>query len=128
MPIKYDYTYLQTYSSLAIYKCASDSATRVMIREAGGLELLVGAASDASNRPNKPLMAAVTGALWKCAASEASVKKLDSLGAVPILVRLLDDENDGVLTNVAGALAECAAKLPANRDKIRSAGGIPQLS
>lgn len=98
-----------------------------MIREAGGLELLVEAAQDSTNRPNKPLLAAVTGALWKCANSDVSVKKLDSLGAVPILVRLLDDENDGVLTNVAGALAECA-KYPPNRDKIRSAGGISMLS
>lgn len=98
-----------------------------MIREAGGLELLVEAAQDTTNRSNKPLMAAVTGALWKCANSETSVKKLDSLGAVPTLVKLLDDENDGVLTNVAGALAECA-KYPPNRDKIRSSGGIPMLS
>ncbi|XP_075992866.1 armadillo repeat-containing protein gudu isoform X2 [Anticarsia gemmatalis] len=117
---------LKTYCSLAIYKCASDSITRDMIREAGGLELLVEAASDSTNRPNKPLLAAVTGALWKCANSDASVKRLDHLGAVPILVRLLDDENDGVLTNVAGALAECA-KFPPNRDKIRSSGGIPML-
>lgn len=98
-----------------------------MIREAGGLELLVEAARDSTNRDNKPLMAAVTGALWKCANSDASVKKLDSLGAVPTLVGLLDDENEGVLTNVAGALAECA-KYPPNRDKIRNAKGIPLLS
>lgn len=98
-----------------------------MIRDAGGLELLVQAISDTSNRPNKPLMAAATGAIWKCATSDASVKRLDSLGTVPILVRLLDDENDGVLTNVAGALAECA-KYPPNREKIRIAGGIPMLS
>lgn len=98
-----------------------------MISSAGGLEILVEAAQDATNKANKPLMAAVTGALWKCADSDASIKKLDILGAVPILVRLLDDENDGVLTNVAGALAECA-KYPPNRDKIRAAGGIPMLS
>lgn len=98
-----------------------------MIREAGGLELLVEAAQDSTNRANKPLLAAATGALWKCASSDISVKKLDQLGAVATLVRLLDDENDGVLTNVAGALAECA-KYPPNRDKIRSAGGIPMLS
>lgn len=98
-----------------------------MIREAGGLELLVEAASDTTNRPNKPLLAAVTGALWKCADSDPSIKKLDTLGVVPILVRLLDDENDAVLTNVAGALAECA-KYPPNRDKIRVAKGISMLS
>lgn len=116
----------QTYCSLAIYKSASDPITRDMIRHAGGLELLVEAASDTTNRPNKPLMAAVTGALWKCSDSDASIKKLDSLGAVSILVKLLDDENDGVLTNVAGALAECA-KYPPNREKIRSAGGMAML-
>lgn len=117
----------QTYCSLAIYKCASDPITRDMIRDAGGLELLMEAASDTTNRPNKPLLASVTGAIWKCADSDLSIKKLDGLGAVPILVRLLDDENDGVLTNVAGSLAECA-KHPPNRERIRSAKGIPMLS
>lgn len=98
-----------------------------MIREYGGLELLVEATQDSTNRANKPLMAAVTGALWKCASSEISVRKLDSMGVVPTLVGCLDDENDAVLTNVAGALAECA-KYPPNREKIRIAGGIPLLS
>lgn len=117
----------QTYCSLAIYKCASDPVTRDMIRDNGGLELLVEAAQDPTNRQNKPLMASVTGALWKSASSDVSVKKLDSLNTVATLVKLLDDENDGVLTNVAGALAECA-KHPPNREKIRAAGGISQLS
>ncbi|GBP40961.1 Armadillo repeat-containing protein gudu [Eumeta japonica] len=117
---------LKMYCSLAIFKSASYSITRDMILNAGGLELLVAAAQDPDNRPNKPLMAAVTGAVWKCAISEACVKRMNSLNAVVTLVALLDDENDGVLTNVTGALAECA-KFPPNREKIKNANGIPLL-
>lgn len=48
-----------------------------MVREAGGLEPLVAIAKDKTIRDNKLLLAAVTGAIWKCAASEENVKKLD---------------------------------------------------
>lgn len=48
-----------------------------MVRESGGLEPLVAIAKDKTIRDNKLLLAAVTGAIWKCAASEENVKKLD---------------------------------------------------
>lgn len=43
-----------------------------------------------------------------------------------IFVQLLSDENDNVLTNVAGALAECL-KFPSNREPFRMIGGLVPL-
>lgn len=43
-----------------------------------------------------------------------------------IFVALLTDENEEVLTNVVGALAECL-KLPSNRTNFRTIGGLTQL-
>lgn len=45
---------------------------------------------------------------------------------VSILVQLLTDENDNVLTNVVGALAECV-RFQNNREIIRQSGGLPLL-
>lgn len=45
---------------------------------------------------------------------------------MPILVNLLSDENEKVLTNVVGALAECA-RFQSNREAIRTSGGLPPL-
>lgn len=50
-----------------------------MIREAHGLEPLVAIIKDKSVRDNKQLLAAVTGAIWKCAASDENVKQLDNV-------------------------------------------------
>lgn len=41
-------------------------------------------------------------------------------------MQLLNDENENVLTNVVGALAECL-KLSSNRTSFRSIGGLSQL-
>lgn len=43
-----------------------------------------------------------------------------------MLVQLLTDENDDVLTNCVGAIAECV-KFQNNRESLRSAGGLPLL-
>uniref|UniRef100_A0A182NFE7 Armadillo repeat-containing domain-containing protein n=1 Tax=Anopheles dirus TaxID=7168 RepID=A0A182NFE7_9DIPT len=137
---------LKRQCSSAIFKCASDkiraslyktrcrcafvsSAVKTasdMVRESGGLEPLVGIARDKTVRDNKQLLAAATGAIWKCAASEANVKKLDQLKAVQVLVQLLNDENEEVLTNVVGAISECV-KYQNNREILRQCGGIPLL-
>ncbi len=70
-------------------------------------------------------MAAVTGAVWKCASSPENVERFQELGLVAILIKILKDNCDalddlqfnpqkiGVLTNVVGAIAECA-KTDAN--------------
>lgn len=97
-----------------------------MVREAGGLDPLVQIAKDKTIRDNKPLLAAATGALWQCAFSEANIKKLDQLKTINVFVGLLNDENDDVLTNVVGAIAECV-KFPNNRETLRLNGGLPLL-
>lgn len=67
-----------------------------MVRQHGGLDPLVALAKDLELRSNKQLLAAVTGAIWKCAISPENVRRLDELFTVRILVQLLDDENEDV--------------------------------
>lgn len=112
--------------SSAIFKCASDKIARDIVREAGGLESLVAIIKDKSIRENKALLAAATGAIWKCAETPANVKRLDQLKIMHILVQLLSDENDDVLTNAAGAISECV-KFQNNRDILRQIGGLALL-
>lgn len=50
-----------------------------MVRESKGLEPLVAIAKEKNIRENKPLLAAATGAIWKCAASDENVKVLDNV-------------------------------------------------
>lgn len=59
---------------------------RDIVREAGGLESLVAIIKDKSIRENKALLAAATGAIWKCAASPANVKRLDQVILLMFLV------------------------------------------
>ena len=71
-------------------------------------------------------MAAVTGAIWKCATNNPeNVNRLKELELLPILIQLLKDNCDQLddlqfnpqklsfLTNIVGAMAECA-RLPSN--------------
>ncbi|XP_055710057.1 armadillo repeat-containing protein gudu [Phlebotomus papatasi] len=117
---------LKMQCSSAIFKCASDKVARDMVREAGGLDPLVSILKDKNVRENKPLLAAATGAIWKCAGSDANMKRLDQLKTITILVQLLTDENDDVLTNAVGGIAECV-KFPNNRETLRFSGGLPLL-
>lgn len=50
-----------------------------MVREAHGLEQLMSIVKDKNMRENKPLLAAATGALWKCTLVEENVKLLDNV-------------------------------------------------
>lgn len=50
-----------------------------MVREAHGLEQLMGIVKDKNIRENKPLLAAATGAIWKCALLDENVKQLDNV-------------------------------------------------
>ncbi|XP_046686881.1 LOW QUALITY PROTEIN: armadillo repeat-containing protein gudu-like [Homalodisca vitripennis] len=117
---------LKKHCASAIFKCAEDSVTRDMVRQHGGLDPLVAIIKDEDVHLNKPLLAAATGAIWKCAISIENVRRLDDLNTVNILVGLLSDEDEEVLTNIVGALAQCA-KLGHNREAIRLAGGIQPL-
>ncbi|NXE11330.1 ARMC4 protein, partial [Lophotis ruficrista] len=63
---------LQMHCASAIFKCAEDKETRDLVRQYGGLQplcVLLG------NSENKQLLAAVTGAIWKCAISGENVSK-----------------------------------------------------
>ena len=53
-------------------QCAEDEGTRKAVYDCGGLDTLV---SLLSRQDNKKLLAAVTGAIWKCAISEYNVKR-----------------------------------------------------
>lgn len=117
---------LKMECSSAIFKCANDPTARDMVREAGGLDPLVVIIKDKVARENKPLLAAATGAIWKCAVSDANMKKLDALRTVPVLVQLLNDECDEVLTNVVGGIAECV-KFGQNRDTLKQSNGLPAI-
>lgn len=117
---------LKMECSSAIFKCANDPTARDMVREAGGLDPLVVIVKDKAARESKPLLAAATGAIWKCAVSDANMKRLDALKTVPVLVQLLSDECDEVLTNVVGGIAECV-KFPQNRDALKHSGGLPAI-
>lgn len=55
-------------------KVASD-----MVREADGLKPLVEIIKNPGMIENKPLIAAASGAIWKCAVSDANVKVLDQV-------------------------------------------------
>eukprot|EP00794_Sanderia_malayensis_P017757 gene17757-19530_t len=114
---------LERHCASAIFKCAEDFETRQLVREYGGLDPLVALLS---NGENKDLLAAATGAIWKCAISEENVLRFQDLKAIEQLVALLNDQPEEVLINVVGALGECA-KITANRLTIRKAGGIPPM-
>lgn len=67
---------LRTYCAAAVFNCAEDPKTRDLVRQAGGLDPLVNMAKDSELRKDKDLLAAVTGAIWKCAASKENVVRL----------------------------------------------------
>ncbi|XP_023288115.1 armadillo repeat-containing protein gudu isoform X2 [Orussus abietinus] len=111
----------------AIFKCAPSKTTRDIVREAGGLDPLCELVGSSEVRKRKPLLAAVVGAIWKCAMSPENVNRFKQNSLVASLVTLLEEnEHEDVLTNVVGALAECC-KDPANIDVLIVNDGIPKL-
>lgn len=116
---------LQMHCASAIFKCAEEKATRDLVRQYGGLDPMAGLLSKGGE--NKQLLAAATGAIWKCAMSAENVLRFQVLKTIEALVTLLNDQPEEVLVNVVGALGECAAQEPDNRMAIRKAGGIPPL-
>ncbi|XP_010152247.1 PREDICTED: armadillo repeat-containing protein 4, partial [Eurypyga helias] len=114
---------LQMHCASAIFKCAEDKEIRDLVRQHGGLKplsVLLG------NSENKRLLAAVTGAIWKCAISGENVSKFQEYKVIETLVGLLTDQPEEVLVNIVGALGECCQE-PINRSIIRKCGGIPPL-
>ncbi|CAD6215917.1 GSCOCG00000734001-RA-CDS [Cotesia congregata] len=118
---------LEENCALAIYKCAANKLTRDMVRQSGGLDPLCRLIQSDNIRSNKNLLAAVTGAIWKCAISPENVSRFNQNSLVASLVPLLEEnEDDQVLANVVGALAECCVD-PANRHVLRINNGLPKL-
>ncbi|XP_066573997.1 outer dynein arm-docking complex subunit 2 [Amia ocellicauda] len=114
---------LQMHCASAIFKCAEDKKTRDLVRQYEGLQPLV---SLLNMSENKQLLAATTGAIWKCSISMENVVKFQEYKAIETLVGLLTDQPEEVLVNVVGALGECAQE-PVNRAVIRKCGGIQPL-
>lgn len=125
--MKNDNVKLKENCALAIFKCASNQATRGIVRKVGGLDPLCQLVQSDVVRANKHLLAAVTGAVWKCAISPENVTRFNQNSLVTLLVPLLEEnEDERVLANVVGALAECC-KDPANRDVLKTNEGLPKL-
>ncbi|CAB3367338.1 Hypothetical predicted protein [Cloeon dipterum] len=121
---------LRKHAALAIFKCAEEKATRDAVRQNGGLDPLVQmlrAETAIKDGNNKPIVAALSGALWKCAISPENVRRLEELDTIELLVTCLKSEdNEEVLTNLVGAIAECC-RSPNNRVALRLADGLPSL-
>ncbi|XP_011152258.1 armadillo repeat-containing protein gudu [Harpegnathos saltator] len=125
--LKNDNVKLKENCALAIFKCASNQETRNRVRKSGGLDPLCRLVQSDLVRANKHLLAAVTGAVWKCAMSPENVTRFNQNDLVTLLVPLLEEnEDERVLANVVGALAECC-KDPANRTVLRTNEGLPKL-
>ncbi|XP_043085362.1 outer dynein arm-docking complex subunit 2 [Puntigrus tetrazona] len=114
---------LQMHCASAIFKCAEDKHTRDLVRQYDGLKPLVMLLNEAEN---KQLLAATTGAIWKCSISLENVAKFQEYKALEILVGLLKDQPEEVLVNVVGALGECA-QISKNLSTIRKSNGIQPL-
>ncbi|XP_064261137.1 outer dynein arm-docking complex subunit 2 isoform X1 [Passer domesticus] len=114
---------LQMHCASAIFKCAEDEEIRDLVRKHEGLQPL-SVLLDKSE--NKQLLAAVTGAIWKCAISRENVLKFQEYKTIETLLTLLTDQPEEVLINVIGALGECC-KEEENRDAIRRCGGIAPI-
>ncbi|XP_037984154.1 armadillo repeat-containing protein 4 isoform X1 [Motacilla alba alba] len=104
-------------------ECAEDEEIRDLVRKHEGLQPL-SALLDKSE--NKQLLAAVTGAIWKCAISRENVLKFQEYKTIETLVTLLTDQPEEVLINVIGALGECCQEEE-NRGTIRRCGGIAPI-
>ncbi|XP_066146687.1 armadillo repeat-containing protein gudu [Euwallacea fornicatus] len=123
-----EYPELRRFCAETIFKCCEKAVTRDMVRQSGGLDPLVNMAMDPKTKEDKPLLAAVTGAIWKTAISPENVERFDQLKTVEVLVKLLEntEESEEVLSNVVGALGECL-KFEHNRSTLRRVDGIPHL-
>ncbi|NWW20391.1 ARMC4 protein, partial [Falcunculus frontatus] len=114
---------LQMHCASAIFKCAEDEEIRDLVRKHEGLQPL---SVLLDNSENKELLAAVTGAIWKCAISRENVLKFQEYKTVETLVTLLTDQPEEVLKNVIGALGECCQEQE-NRGTVRRCGGIAPI-
>ena len=78
---------------MSIEQCAEEKETRDLVRQFGGLDPLVALLN---NTENKELLAAATGAIWKCSISPENVARFQHLKAIDLLVALLNDQPEEV--------------------------------
>ncbi|CAL8113505.1 unnamed protein product [Orchesella dallaii] len=110
---------LVQFSAKAIFMCAKDEEAREIVFNLGATEPLICIIQSPSLRENKPLLAAATGAIWKCSSvifengkSEEiiledgmeSTKETPTQGLVGLLVSLLEDQPEEILINTSGSL------------------------
>ncbi|XP_069770613.1 outer dynein arm-docking complex subunit 2 isoform X2 [Narcine bancroftii] len=114
---------LQMHCARAIFKCGEDEETRNLVRAHNGLAPLVKLFNKSDN---KELLAAATGAVWKCAISMENVDRFKNLRIVETLIKLLVGQPEEVLINVVGALGLCARDRSI-RAAIRRSEGIEPL-
>lgn len=62
--------------------CGENATIRDQVRKAGGLDPLANMAKDFKTREDKPLLEAVTGAIWKTAITPKNVERYDQLKTV----------------------------------------------
>lgn len=84
---------LKENCALTIFKSGPNKVARDIVRETNGLDILCKLVQNEDVRANKPLLAAVTGAIWKCAISPENVVRFNQNGLVPSLVPLLEDRS-----------------------------------
>ena len=77
-------------------QCAEEKETRDLVRAFGGLDPLVALLN---NTDNKELLAAATGAIWKCSITSENVSRFQELKAIDLLVNLLSNQPEEVSAN-----------------------------
>ncbi|XP_075899183.1 outer dynein arm-docking complex subunit 2 isoform X3 [Nelusetta ayraudi] len=114
---------LQMHCASAIFKCAEDKQTRDLVRQYRGLQPLVALLSKADN---KHLLAAATGAIWKCSISPENVTKIiDQLDGVRLVWSLLKNPSADVQRSAAWALCPCVENAKDAGEMVRSlVGGL----
>lgn len=117
---------IQMNCASVIFKCGDNPAIRNIIRENNGLKPLKDLLDSTDSLQNKPLLSAITGAIWKCAIDAENVVIFRDIGVVQNLVSLCASQPEEVLVYILGALAEMAHD-PQSRKKIRAAKGIESM-
>ncbi|CAG7823011.1 unnamed protein product [Allacma fusca] len=118
---------LVQFCAKAIYMCAEDEESRETVFRLGAIDPLILIIQDPALRKNKPLIAAATGAIWKCATSICTMPHYLSKGLVDLLTSLLEDEPEEILVNVAGAIEKITRADEENCALVKRAGAIPPL-
>ena len=82
------------------FQCAEEKETRDLVRQYGGLDPL---AALLGKNDNKELLAAATGAIWKCSISPENVLRFQELKTIESLVSLLNDQPEEVSSTESGS-------------------------